>query len=173
MAAPGQGRQRSAFARLGPWWALLFLLLLGAAALAWAGTDRLVERTTASGLRYQLLRPGEGAPPGPSDIVAVHYVGRLASDGRVFDSSYAAGRPAQFRVSQVIPGMTEALQLLRPGGRARVFIPSKLAYGPAGAGAVIPSNADLIFDVELLAVAPPGMVPEGGVAPSGQPGQPG
>jgi FKBP-type peptidyl-prolyl cis-trans isomerase len=156
---------RSAAARLGPWWALLALLLLAAIALAWVGTARFVERTTVSGLRYQMLRAGEGASPGPSDLVAVHYTGRLP-DGRIFDSSYATGRPAQFRVSQVIPGMTEAIQLMRPGGKARIHIPSKLAYGPTGAGATIPPDTDLTFDVELIAIAPPDMA-----AP--QPGQPG
>jgi hypothetical protein len=168
MAETAAPAQRSAAARLGPWWALLAVAVLAAAALAWAGTGRLVERTTESGLRYQMLRAGEGASPGPSDLVAVNYVGRLASDGKVFDSSYATGRPAQFRVSQVIPGMTEAVQLMRPGGKARVYIPSRLAYGPAGAGAVIPADADLIFDVELIAIAPPGMAPPAG--PAGQPG---
>lgn len=165
--------ERPAAQRFAPWWALLGVLLLGAVALAWVGTDRLVERRTESGLRYQMLRTGEGQNPGPSDIVAVHYVGRLAQDGRIFDSSYAAGRPAQFRVSQVIPGMTEALQLMRPGGRARFVIPARLGYGAAGAGAVIPSNADLIFDVELIAIAPPGMVPSEGSPDGAQPGQPG
>ena len=106
--------------------------------------------TTASGLQYQVLTPGKGGErPGPKDVVRVHYEGKLLS-GKVFDSSIARGEPIEFPVDQVIPGWTEALQLMEIGSKFRLFIPSKLGYGPHGAGSVIPPNATLIFEVELI-----------------------
>ena len=106
--------------------------------------------TTASGLQYQILTPGKGGErPGPKDVVRVHYEGKLLS-GKVFDSSIARGEPIEFPVDQVIPGWTEALQLMEIGSKFRLFIPSKLGYGPHGAGSVIPPNATLIFEVELI-----------------------
>ena len=106
--------------------------------------------TTASGLQYQILTPGKGGErPGPKDVVRVHYEGKLLS-GTVFDSSIARGEPIEFPVDQVIPGWTEALQLMEIGSKFRLFIPSKLGYGPHGAGSVIPPNATLIFEVELI-----------------------
>lgn len=108
---------------------------------------------TASGLQYEMLVVGEGEGPRADDVVLVHYEGRLA-DGTVFDSSIARGQPAAFGVGDVIPGWTEGLQLMRPGGKARFTIPPELGYGARGAGGVIPPNAVLVFDVELLGVAP-------------------
>ena len=106
--------------------------------------------TTASGLQYQILTPGKGGErPGPKDVVRVHYEGKLLS-GKVFDSSIARGEPIEFPVDQVIPGWTEALQLMEIGSKFRLFIPSELGYGPHGAGNVIPPNATLIFEVELI-----------------------
>ena len=106
--------------------------------------------TTASGLQYQILTPGKGGErPGPKDVVRVHYEGKLLS-GKVFDSSIARGEPIEFPVDQVIPGWTEALQLMEIGSKFRLFIPSKLGYDPHGAGSVIPPNATLIFEVELI-----------------------
>lgn len=106
--------------------------------------------TTASGLQYQILTPGKGGErPGPKDVVRVHYEGKLLS-GKVFDSSIARGEPIEFPVDQVIPGWTEALQLMEIGSKFRLFIPSKLGYGTHGAGSVIPPNATLIFEVELI-----------------------
>ena len=106
--------------------------------------------TTASGLQYQILTAGKGGEkPGPKDVVRVHYEGKLLS-GKVFDSSIARGEPIEFPVDQVIPGWTEALQLMEVGSKFRLFIPSKLGYGPHGAGDVIPPNATLIFEVELI-----------------------
>ena len=106
--------------------------------------------TTASGLQYQILTPGKGGErPGPKDVVRVHYEGKLLS-GKVFDSSIARGEPIEFPVDQVIPGWTEALELLEIGSKFRLFIPSELGYGPHGAGNVIPPNATLIFEVELI-----------------------
>lgn len=108
---------------------------------------------TESGLQYEILAVGEGDSPTADDVVLVHYEGRLA-DGTVFDSSIARGEPAAFGVGEVIPGWTEGLQLMRPGGKARFTIPPELGYGARGAGGVIPPNAVLVFDVELLAIAP-------------------
>ena len=106
--------------------------------------------TTASGLQYQILTAGKGGEkPGPKDVVRVHYEGKLLS-GKVFDSSIARGEPIEFPVDQVIPGWTEALQLMEVGSKFRLFIPSKLGYGQHGAGDVIPPNATLIFEVELI-----------------------
>ncbi|MEX6725253.1 FKBP-type peptidyl-prolyl cis-trans isomerase [Parapedomonas caeni] len=106
-----------------------------------------------SGLQIETLRPGQGDKPRPQDMVMVHYKGWLV-DGTEFDSSYARGEPAVFGVGDVIPGWSEGLQQMQPGGKYRLFIPSDLAYGPEGAGGVIPPNAVLSFEVELLAVKP-------------------
>lgn len=108
-------------------------------------------KTTSSGLQYEILNEGNGVKPVASDIVVVHYTGKLI-DGTVFDSSVERGEPATFGVTQVIPGWVEALQLMSVGSKWRLFIPSNLAYGPNGAGNLIGPNATLIFDVELLSV---------------------
>lgn len=110
-------------------------------------------KVTASGLQYEVLAAGEGPSPTTADMVLVHYEGRL-SDGTVFDSSIARGQPAAFGVTDVIPGWTEGLQLMRAGSKYRFTIPPELGYGARGAGGVIPPNAVLVFDVELLAIAP-------------------
>ena len=108
---------------------------------------------TESGLRYQILRKGNGKKATKGAGVSVHYKGQLL-DGTVFDSSYKRKEPIDFNVGlgQVIAGWYEGIQLLQVGDKARFVIPSNLAYGSAGAGGVIPSNATLIFDVELMAV---------------------
>lgn len=106
-----------------------------------------------SGLQYEVIAEGAGDSPKASDTVKVHYTGKLI-DGTVFDSSVERGEPATFGVTQVIPGWVEALQLMKPGAKWRLFIPSQLAYGPQGAGGVIGPNQTLIFDVELLEVNP-------------------
>ncbi len=108
-------------------------------------------KTTASGLQYVVVKEGEGETPAADSKVKVHYEGKLI-DGRVFDSSVARGEPAVFGVNQVIPGWTEALQLMKVGAKYKLFIPSAIAYGERGAGQVIPPNATLIFEVELLDV---------------------
>ncbi|WP_297099348.1 FKBP-type peptidyl-prolyl cis-trans isomerase [uncultured Draconibacterium sp.] len=107
--------------------------------------------TTESGLQYEVLTEGTGAKPTATDRVRVHYHGTLI-DGTVFDSSVDRGEPAVFGVNQVIPGWTEALQLMPVGSKWKVFIPSDLAYGPRGAGADIGPNSALIFEVELLEI---------------------
>ena len=106
---------------------------------------------TESGLQYKVLEPGEGDSPQASDVVTVHYRGTLI-DGTQFDSSYDRGQPATFPVSGVIAGWTEALQLMKPGSKWQLFIPSDLAYGERGAGQDIGPNATLLFDVELVSV---------------------
>ena len=108
--------------------------------------------TLPSGLQYLILKPGDGAKPGPKTMVTVHYEGSLVN-GIVFDSSYKRGRPATFGVHQVIRGWTEALQLMPVGSKWKLFIPAELGYGSRGAGGSIPPNATLIFDVELLSIS--------------------
>ena len=108
-------------------------------------------KVTATGLQYEILAEGEGMSPKPGDNVTVHYTGKLI-DGTVFDSSVERGEPATFGVTQVIPGWVEALQMMKPGAKYRLYIPSELAYGPQGAGGVICPNATLIFDVELIKI---------------------
>ncbi|MEM7683756.1 MAG: FKBP-type peptidyl-prolyl cis-trans isomerase [Paracoccaceae bacterium] len=108
--------------------------------------------TTESGLQYRIETEGDGASPQATDTVSVHYEGRLL-DGTVFDSSYARGEPASFGVTQVIPGWTESLLLMKPGGKFEVWIPSELAYGSRGAGADIGPNETLNFTIELLEIA--------------------
>ena len=107
--------------------------------------------TTESGLQYKVLIEGDGAKPTAEDTVTVNYRGTLL-DGTVFDSSYDRGQPASFRLSGVIPGWTEGLQLMPVGSKYEFFIPSDLAYGPGGTGRDIGPNATLKFEVELLEI---------------------
>jgi peptidyl-prolyl cis-trans isomerase A (cyclophilin A) len=108
---------------------------------------------TESGLRYQFIQRGDGKQAESGKTVAVHYEGSL-ENGKVFDSSYPRKKPIEFRLGQgqVIEGWDEGIALLKVGDKARFVIPSDLGYGPAGAGGVIPPNAILIFDVELMDV---------------------
>ncbi|NAS32631.1 peptidylprolyl isomerase [Flavobacteriaceae bacterium R38] len=108
---------------------------------------------TESGLRYKMIQKGNGAKANKGQVVAVHYEGQL-TNGMVFDSSYKRKQPIEFPlgVGQVIPGWDEGIGLLSVGDKARFVIPSHLAYGKAGAGGVIPPDATLIFDVELMSV---------------------
>ena len=107
-----------------------------------------------SGLRYQIIQEGTGQQPVAGQTVSVHYKGQLL-DGTVFDSSYKRQKPLDFVLGQgqVIPGWDEGVSLLKVGDKARFVIPSDLAYGSRGAGGVIPPNAALIFDVELVTVS--------------------
>lgn len=107
--------------------------------------------TTESGLQYEVLEEGSGPSPEADDRVRVHYHGTTI-DGTVFDSSVERGEPAVFGVGQVIPGWTEALQMMKVGGKWKVYIPSDLAYGERGAGGDIGPNSVLIFEVELLEI---------------------
>lgn len=108
-------------------------------------------KTLPSGLQYQVIKAGTGKMPKATDKVSVNYRGTLL-DGKEFDSSYSRGTPASFPVNGVIPGWTEALQLMKEGAKWKLFIPSSLAYGEQGAGGVIGPNATLLFEVELLKV---------------------
>ncbi len=108
---------------------------------------------TASGLQYTVLKAGKGATPKKGQIVSVHYTGTL-TDGKKFDSSRDRGQPFSFTVGegQVIQGWDEALSTMKVGERRKLIIPAKLGYGANGSGNVIPPNAVLIFDVELLKI---------------------
>ena len=106
--------------------------------------------TTASGLQYEVLQAGQGAKPSATATVTVNYRGTLI-DGHEFDS----GNGVSFPLNRVIPGWTEGLQLMQEGAKYRFFIPAELAYGERGAGALIPPNAALIFEVELVKVGTP------------------
>jgi FKBP-type peptidyl-prolyl cis-trans isomerase len=108
-------------------------------------------QTLASGLQYKVVKPGAGKKPKLTDTVVANYRGTLV-DGTEFDSSYKRGKPATFPVNGVIPGWTEALQLMEEGSKWQVFIPPNLAYGERGAGQVIGPNATLIFEIELLSI---------------------
>ncbi len=109
--------------------------------------------TLPSGLQYKILKEGTGPKPTASDSVVCNYRGTLL-DSTEFDSSYKRGQPATFQVGQVIKGWTEALQLMPVGSKWELFIPAELAYGERGAGQNIGPNATLIFEVELLSIAP-------------------
>lgn len=108
-------------------------------------------KTTESGLQYEVLKEGKGASPKSTDSVKVHYEGTLLN-GTVFDSSIKRGKPVVFEVTRVIPGWTEALQLMKVGSKYKLAIPSELAYGFTGQGNDIGPNAVLLFEVELLGI---------------------
>ena len=107
--------------------------------------------TRPNGLQYRVITAGTGATPGPEDIVKVHYTGTTI-DGTKFDSSYDRGEPASFRVSNVIRGWVEGIQLMQEGSKYMLYIPYDLAYGERGAGNVIKPFETLIFEVELIEV---------------------
>ena len=137
---------------------LMCLLIVAAALPAWAQTDAAAKAgrepgavVAASGLVYQSLKDGSGASPKATDTVKVHYKGTFP-DGKEFDSSYKTGQPAEFPLNGVIKCWTEGVQMMKVGGKAQLIIPPQLAYGERGAGGVIPPNATLVFDVELVAV---------------------
>jgi len=104
--------------------------------------------TTESGLQYKVLQKGEGASPTETDVVKVHYAGRLL-DGTEFDSSYKRNEPAEFAVGNLIPGWIEALQLMKEGDKFEIYVPANLGYGAGGTNR-IPPNSTLIFEMELL-----------------------
>lgn len=108
------------------------------------------KTAAADGLTYTVIKPGKGEKPGADAKVKVNYKGMLTSDGSQFD----AGNGTEFKVGGVIPGFGQGLQLMQPGGKYRLCIPSKLGYGEAGTGP-IPANADLVFEVELLSFTTP------------------
>lgn len=139
---------------------LSLLPLLAALALpAAAQTDPLKAAAaeagasvTASGLVFRSLKDGSGAQPAATDTVRVHYRGTFP-DGREFDSSYKRGQPTEFPLNRVIPCWTEGVQKIKVGGKAKLTCPAAIAYGERGAGGVIPPNAVLQFEVELIGIA--------------------
>ncbi|MDX5371964.1 MAG: FKBP-type peptidyl-prolyl cis-trans isomerase [Pseudomonadaceae bacterium] len=110
--------------------------------------------TTASGLQYEVLKKADGAQPKASDVVTVHYEGKL-TDGSVFDSSIERGSPIDLPVSGVIPGWVEGLQLMHVGEKYKLYIPSELAYGAQSPSPAIPANSVLVFELELLGIKDP------------------
>lgn len=104
-----------------------------------------------SGIQYKVINEGTGVNPTPEDVVEVHYTGKLI-DGTVFDSSIERGQSVKFPLNRVIPGWTEGLQLMKPGAKYILYIPSSLAYGDKGSGP-IPGGATLIFEVELISIS--------------------
>ena len=131
------------------------LLALSTVALADATTDAAAKEPgaviTASGLVYRALKEGSGASPTAADSVKVHYKGTFP-DGREFDSSYKRNEPIDFPLRNVIACWTEGVQKMKVGGKAKLTCPAAIAYGARGAGGVIPPNATLLFEVELLAI---------------------
>jgi len=138
--------------RVGAIIVLAVLVLAGVAyVITRRGTVAGPEITTASGLKYQDIKVGDGPSPQMGQTVTVHYIGRLAN-GKEFNNSYTLGRPIDFKIGEVIAGWDEGLQTMKVGGKRRLWIPSKLAYGPAGRPPSIPPNANLEFEIELLGI---------------------
>jgi FKBP-type peptidyl-prolyl cis-trans isomerase FklB len=109
--------------------------------------------TLPSGLQYKVITQGKGPKPAATDTVVTHYKGSF-TDGKQFDSSYERGEPASFTVNGVIPGWTEALQLMPVGSKWQLYVPPKLGYGENGFQNVIPPNAALLFEIELISIKP-------------------
>ena len=131
---------------------ILVALALSAMALqAQAADPKPSTQKLPSGVEVTHLTVGKGAKPSATATVKVHYEGKLAN-GKVFDSSYKDGQPISFPLDRVIKCWTEGVQTMQVGGKATLRCPSKTAYGAAGAGGVIPPNADLTFTVELLGI---------------------
>jgi len=131
---------------------------LVAAAASWSQADVAAKSAkeagavvTESGLVFRSLKEGKGSSPQATDTVRVHYRGTLP-DGKEFDSSYSRGQPAEFPLNRVIKCWTEGVQKLKVGGKAKLTCPPGIAYGERGAGGVIPPNATLLFEVELLGI---------------------
>jgi peptidylprolyl isomerase len=135
--------------------AALAILLAACGSTTDGGIEEGEVVTTESGLQYEQIVRGEGPSPQPGDVVTVHYRGTL-EDGSEFDSSYSRGEPVVLPLGQgrVIDGWEEGIPMMNQGGKARLTIPPELAYGEQGAGGVIPPNATLIFEVELLEIRP-------------------
>ena len=130
-----------------------------ATSASWAQTDAALAQAakeagavvTKSGLVYRALKDGTGSSPAATDKVKVHYKGTFP-DGKEFDSSYKRNEPTEFPLNGVIPCWTEGVKLMKTGGKAKLTCPSTIAYGQRGAGGVIPPNATLVFEIELLAI---------------------
>ena len=125
---------------------------LGAGLLLAATAGAAAPVTTASGLVYESLTDGSGPSPTAADVVKVNYRGTFADGGKEFDSSYKRGQPIEFPLGGVIKCWTEGVQKMKVGGKARLTCPPAIAYGSRGAAGVIPPNATLNFEVELLGI---------------------
>lgn len=121
--------------------------------------------TTKSGLQYEVVKKADGPQPKATDVVTVHYEGKLV-DGTVFDSSIQRGSPIDLPVNGVIPGWVEALQLMHVGEKIKLYIPSELAYGAQSPSPTIPANSVLVFDLELLGIKNPGQAGDEPQAPA-------
>jgi len=138
---------------------LIALVAATAAVLpAWAQSDAAAKAAkepgavvTASGLVYKSIKDGSGASPKATDTVKVHYKGTFP-DGKEFDSSYKTGGPAELPLNGVIKCWTEGVQMMKVGGKAKLTCPAEIAYGSRGAAGVIPPNATLVFEVELVGI---------------------
>ena len=128
-----------------------FMLCAAALSLVACASSAQGPVTTKSGLVYQSLKEGSGVSPAATDTVKVHYRGTL-QDGKEFDSSYKRGEPTEFPLNRVIPCWTEGVQMMKPGGKAKLTCPPAIAYGERGAGGAVPPNATLNFEVELISV---------------------
>lgn len=126
-------------------------VMIGLMALATTAAQAATAEKTASGLIYESLKDGTGTQATPAATVQVHYRGTLA-DGTEFDSSHKRGQPATFPLSRVIPCWTEGVSKMKEGGKAKLICPPNIAYGAQGAGAAVPPNATLTFEVELIKV---------------------
>jgi peptidylprolyl isomerase len=136
--------------------AIILVAVIAIAAVAYVITRRGStqtgqEITTASGLRMQDLKVGDGPSPKPRQTVTVHYIGWL-EDGTEFNNSRKLGRPAQFRIGELIKGWDEGLSTMKVGGKRVLYVPSNLAYGVKGSPPNIPPNANLKFEIELLGI---------------------
>jgi len=138
---------------------LLLIVFAVFAAPAWSQSDAQAgaaqtagDVVSASGLIYRSIKEGSGASPAATDTVKVHYRG-MFPDGKEFDSSYARGQPAEFLLNRVIKCWTEGVQQMKVGGKALLTCPPAIAYGARGAGRVIPPNATLKFEIELLGIS--------------------
>jgi peptidylprolyl isomerase len=117
------------------------------------GTKAAPEITTATGLKYQDLKVGDGPSPTLGQTVSAHYIGRLENENGKEFNNFTTGRPIDFKLGPgLIPGWNEALPTMKVGGKRRLWIPSNLAYGPTGKPPAIPPNANLYFEIELLGV---------------------
>ena len=130
----------------------LFCAVLASAVVLPAAWAQSGPATSPSGLVYQSVKEGSGASPKATDTVKVHYRGTFPDSGKEFDSSYSRGQPAEFPLNGVIPCWTEGVQKMKVGGKAKLVCPPGIAYGSRGAAGVIPPNATLNFEVELIEI---------------------